>query len=292
MATMADLVAEARREAFGSLPDQINLAAANASAGATSLTLELDVSGIVTGQIISSGLNVWFVKTVDSGTKTLGVVPGFMGSNSDAVTSGDVVYISPRVTDFHLFKSINTIIRSLSSPSNGLYKRGTWTAAVDTQWQTYAIPAEAQGMVGLLGARVLHPSSSDLWVDLPAKSMVVQREANVIRLMRAIPASSSIEFRYKAPFTEAADLGDDPVDDCGLSETMLDIPPLGAAISLMRTTEARRAQVQTQGDSRRATETQQGGATGAARDLERRFKDRIDEEYMRLVAVEPNRVDR
>lgn len=291
MTTMADLVADARRMVYGSLSENLNLCAATYTAGDDSIVMELDVSGITTGTVLSSGLNVWWVKSVDTSTKTCYVITGYDNSPNSGMAVGDIITIRPQAHDWYLFTTMQDVIRSLSSPNNGLYKIGTWTTDVDPTYQTYPIPVAAQDGTGVLGARVLVPGQPDVWLDIPKKAILWQDSQNVVRLTRNLPAGTSIEFRYKGPFTVPTALTDDPIADVGLTSHMLDIPALGTAVTLLRTTEGRRMQVQSQGDSRRPTEVGQGANLNTAREFERDLKSRIGDEASRLIAQDPYRMD-
>lgn len=284
MTTMQDMIADVRRMAYGTLNDQINLVATEYTAGATTLVLDMDVSNITPGMVLSGGLNVWYVKGTDPTTKTVYVIPKFDNSPEAALPVGTFVYIKPRVTDWNLFSTLNEEILRMSSPENGLYKIASWTANVDSTWQTYAIPAEAQDMIGMLRVRYRVPGSDDTWVDIPDKTYRMQMNVDTfyVRLLRNIPSGTDIEFIYKAPFTPATSVTDDVVADCGLMQSMVDIPPLGAYASLMRTTESRRNQVQTQGDARRAQEVSSGANVNMYARVERDYKSRINEELARL----------
>jgi hypothetical protein len=281
--TMADMIASTKRMAYGSLSEQMNLISATALAGATELECELSVEGISPGTLVSSGLNVWWVKGLNAATNTLYVVPGYEGSPQAAVAIGDFLMIRPRVTDWYIFDELNSTIRSLSAPSNGLYREATFELDAETVYQTYEIPTEAQSMVSIIEIRALVPASPDEWVPIPTEWWKWQADQNLIRLLAAIPASSRLQVVYKAPFVAATALTDDPVDDLGLSETMLDIPPLGVTVTLLRTTESRRMQPQAQGDPRRAAEVSAGGNASIAREFARDFRQRIDDEYLRQV---------
>ena len=227
MTLLKDMVAETRRHAYGSMSEQMNLIGAVAAAGATSIVMDMDVSGITPGMILSSGLNVWYVRGTEASTKTVFVIPGIDNAPTAAVALNDFVYIKPRVTDFYLFDIINTEIGRLSSPENGLYRIDSWTEAVDATYQTYDIPtADAAAMIGLLRVRYRMPGTTDVWID---------------------------------------------------------IPPLGALGTLMRSTESRRNQVQTQGDARRASEVNSGPNLTSAQLADRDYKSRVQEEYIRLV---------
>jgi len=254
---------------------------------ATTITLELDVSGITAGMTLSSGLNVWYVKGIDVSSKSVYVIPGYDNSQQDATAIGDFVYIKPRVTDWFLFNVMNQEIVKLSSPSNGLYKIKSVAFDVDPTWQTYELdPADAADFTGMLRARYLIPGSTDVWLDIPDKSYRVQinEGTSYIRLLRNIPSGTQIEFLYKGPFSQATSLADDPVADCGLTASMVDIPALGCISTLLRTTDSRRNQVQQQGDARRAGEVGGTANSQIALQIDRQYRDRVQEEYARLVS--------
>ena len=293
MPTVAESVAEAKRLTYGSLSEQINLVGSGgAAAGAITIPLDMDVSGITTGMILSCGLNVWYVRSIDTAANTVQVIPGYDGSPQEAVTAGQFVTIKPRVTDWYLFNQINDEIRALSTPQKGLYKIAAWSAQVDPTYQTYAIPESAfAGFQGILRVRYRMPGTTDVWYDVPEKAYRVQIDptqgSSFIRLLRNIPSGTDLEFIYRGSFTPATSLSDDLVEDCGLVESMTDIPALGAAASLLRTTEARRNQVQTQGDARRAQEIGSGSNANASLLMQRNYDERIREEYARLVVRNP-----
>ena len=68
---------------------------------------------------------------------------------------------------------------------------------------------------------------------------------------------------------------------------MLDLPSMGAAVELLMTTESRRTQVQTQGDSRRSDEVPVTANSSIASALQRQYRARIQEEMTRLVTRIP-----
>lgn len=289
MTTMQEVVHDVRRRVYGSLTENVNLIQTDAAAGATEIQLELGVDGIQKGMLLSSGLNIWFVKGVYAATNTVFVIPGYNGAPQGAVTAGDMVYVRPRVTDWLMFNCINDQLRSMSSPENGLYKIGTWTATVDPTYQTYEVPTAALDMTNLIRVRWRWPGTTDVWTDMAPRfyRWVYSNDRNLVRLLLQIPSGTEIEFTYKAPFTLATSLTDDLVTDCGLTETMLDIPSLGASIQLLTTTESRRTQITTQGDSRRADEVPAGSNSNIANQLMRQHRYRIQEEAARLVTRMP-----
>lgn len=285
MTTIADLVADARRLTYGSMTEQINLVSSPAAAAATSVILDLDVSGITPGMVLSCGLNVWYVRGTTPSTNEVFLIPGYDNSPKDAVSVGDIVTVKPKVTDWYLFNIINDELRKLSSPTSGLYRIGSWSVNVSPTYQTYEVPAEALNMTNLARVRYRWPGTPDVWSDIRTSSYrwIVSEGSNKIQLLVNVPSGTEIEFTYKAPFVLATSLADDPVEDCGLSETMLDIPPLGAASSLLRTTDSRRNQITAQGDARRAAEVPSSVNLSTASVLDREYKMRVQDEYARLI---------
>jgi hypothetical protein len=289
MPTIKDAIADVRRMAYGSMSERINLIGTSASAVVDEVTLELDVSGIQEGMILSSGLNVWYVKGVSTSDRKVFVVPGIDNSPVGGVATGDMVYVRPRMTDWYAFNLLNEEIRSLSAPTNGLFKVGSWTVDSEPTYQTYVVPESAADMQDLIRVRYRLPGTPDVQMDLPVSAWRWRPSAdkNLIQLTRNIPMGTEVTFVYKGPFTPATSLSDDLVTDCGLSDTMTDIPPLGVVTMLLNTTESRRNQVQTQGDARRADEVPATSNSAAARDMRRVYEQRIQDEYTRLRAKYP-----
>lgn len=292
MTTMRDMIADTRRMAYGSLGDQINLVAQPYTANSTSLILDMDVSNITPGMMLSGDLNVWYVKGTDVSQKTVYVIPGYDNSPKKNMAVGDFVFIKPRVTDWYMFETMNQEILRLSTPEHGLYQIASWTAQVDPTWQTYAIPSTAfTNMIGMLRIRYRVPGSEDVWLDVPEKAYRMQINTtsgtSYIRILRNIPSGTTLQFLYKSKFNQAENLDDNVNVVCGLSETMVDIPTLGCLATLLRTTDSRRNQVQQQGDARRAGEVSGGSNMAIAQMVEKDHQMRIWEEAARLIQRVP-----
>ena len=82
------------------------------------------------------------------------------------------------------------------------------------------------------------------------------------------------------------------VTTVGLSDTMIDIPPLGAVPTLLRTTESTRLQVKAQGDTRRAGEVPATSNLSAANAFNRDFLARVGQERLRLNSYNPWKMSR
>lgn len=284
--TMSDLVSEVRRLTYGTLTEQLNLIKTDYAAGQTEIFLDMDMTQIQPGMILSSGLNVWYVRTVNTGSRSIRVIPGYDNAPCPSGSAGDFVYVRPRMTQWYAFSQLNNQFRQLSSPNRGLYKVGTFTKSINTTYQTYDIPTAALNMVGLARVRYRLPGTPDVWYEMPNNTY--RRMEDRIQLLQNVPSGGAqLEFTYRAPFTEATTLADDVETTIGLASTQLDIPPLGVAIGLIRTTESRRNQVQTQTDARRSAEVPPESNIGDATRMERAYAARVNEEYTRQLRNQP-----
>ena len=286
MTTINDLIFDVKRVAYAGLPEKINLMSASANPGATTLSMELDISGITEGTVLSSGLNVWYVKGTIPSTNQVLVVPGWDNSPQESATTGDIVYIRPRVTHWQIFNSLNDEIRRLSSPAVGLYSLQYWNTESDPTYQTYPVPASAT-VTDIARVRFRMPGTTDVWGDLPNSAYRYDKVNGIVQLLRMVPSGTDVQFIYKAPFVAATSVTDDLQTVCKLAETMNDIPVLGVVTALMQTTETRRNSTQIQGDTRRAAEVPASANAAAASMMRKEYDERIREEYARLVSSLP-----
>ena len=288
MTLMLDLIAATRRMTYGSMADQLNFLAAEYPMGDAELTMSMDVTNITPGMVLSSGLNVWYVIGVDAVAKKATVYAGYDNSHNDPLPVGSPVMIRPRVTDWLLFTYVSDTIKAISSPQHGLYRQASWDEPnTDVVWGTYAIPVEAQNMTDLIRVQARYIMTPDLWTDIPLQYVEWQPENQIVRVKGSLPMGTPLRFDYKAPFLAPSGLDDDVEVDLGIPESMHDIPALGAAARLLRTTESRRSQIHNQGDPRRATEVPPGANSASASDLSREFRQRIADEQTRLMIKNP-----
>lgn len=285
MTTMADVVAGARRSIYGSLPDKINLLTVAYGAGDTEVHLGMDVTGIRPGTVLCSGLNTWIVREIDTSTK-IATVLQYDGSPSTAGNVDDIVYASPRITDWYLFSKAAETIKQLSTPNNGLYRVVTWDADVDPVFGTYAVPSGVS-INGILQVKVTVPGTDDVWDQVPLEYVEFLPEQRTVQIATGMYAGATVTFTGKASFVEPTSLSDDLVAVCGLPPTATDIPELGAIAAHLRTMEGRRNQMIAQGDPRRAEEVSPGSNMGLARLADLDLRNRIADERALLMARYP-----
>jgi hypothetical protein len=270
------------------MSEQINLLAEPHRKDTDRIALQLDTQGITPGMILSCGLNVWFVKETTPATKTVYVVPGYDGSPSHNAEAGSVVTVKPRATDWQLFGDVNRAIQSMSSPVSGLYRVGYETSVAEFgHWGTYRI--NTFDVQSIISVRVRAPWDAQ-GREVQDRDWRWNSKDGTIRVLNPeFSWATSVDVTYRAPFLTAQGLDTDLVATCGLSDSMLDIPPLGAAAGLLLATEGRRAQVTSQGDSRRPGEVPPGSNSSAAREMRRRYEQRVNDEAARLIVKNPYR---
>ena len=68
---MSQMVGEVRRLTYGTLTKQLNLIKSDYGALQTEIFLDMDTNQIQPGMILSSNLNVWYVRTVNNGARSV-----------------------------------------------------------------------------------------------------------------------------------------------------------------------------------------------------------------------------
>ena len=276
--SVARQIADTRRLLSASLTDEIAVLAAPYSAGDTGLSLSRIPSRLGPGTVLCSGAATWMVTAVSGATCQ--VISGYEGNPDVSVPAGSVVRVAPRFTDYQLFTTIRQVIGSLSSAANGLYGTVRWTGVSANGM--YPIPDEiAPYLIRILSVR--KDIGTGELVNVVAWDASVSQPALYVRVydFDSLPYEFVAATKIIVPPSFETDL----IADCGMSDTMLDLPSLGAASILMHGQEARRVHNEAQGDPRRAENVPMTGGTNAGRELRRIFRERIVEEAQRLQSL-------
>jgi hypothetical protein len=297
MTTAADVVAATRRRLYGVDREQLNQVAVTlaASTAATTLQLTYDLTGIGAGTLLSCGLEVVYVWSVDDSTKQAVVQRGYQGSTVSVWTAGNVVYVNPRFTDFDIFTAVNDDLYDLSSPSSGLYQVRTLDLTAMSGQVGYDL--NAIDFLGIADIRWQQQNTVtkewtelvdyDVNENLPATAFA---SGTALFLTGAQPTpGQSMRVRYKSRFTQLTDLTTD-LATTGLPSTAFDLPPMGAALRLMDAQPVARADMRSQGDTRRADEVRVGEVLQAPAALRQRRTQRIADEARRLNQIWPQRL--
>lgn len=295
MATAADWVAETKRHLLSGHVEERNRLSADITSGATTLTLEFQVSGVARGTLLEIDLEVMYVWEV-SGT-TLTVERAQEGSVAAAHLDGATVRVKPRFYSFAILKALNDELSDLSSPVNGLYRVLTADFDYDSQYAGYDLSdvTGAATLLDVLEVRAKTAGTDRYWPVLSDFTVARGVDATVfpsgvaLFLHEGGYAGEPLSIRYKASFGSLAALSDD-VSTTGLPATAYDIPPLGAAARLVMGRDVKRAFTESQPEPRRAEEVPPGSSLQAARGLLALRQQRIAAEASRLSIQNPRRL--
>jgi hypothetical protein len=292
MTNAADWVAETRQMILGGINEERNKLSAAYTAGDDTLQFEYPMGGIQAGARICIGLNTFYVWSVTGQIAT--VTGGDEGTTDANASSGDVVRVRPRFTDNEIFSALNFDLHDLSSPQHGLFRIQTKSFTYDSTIEGYNMSSVASDVLSIVEIRYQTTDDTKLWPRIPSTQYRLVRDmpttdfASGLALILYEPANSgySVHVTFRRPFSTLTNLSTAKTDT-GLLTTAYDLPPLGAAISLMAGREIKRALTESQGDTRRASEVPVGAANLSVDRLRGQRQNRIVAERARLDSQYP-----
>lgn len=263
VATLASMIAQTlRRVQPGQQTETLQLNG-NISAGATSLSVTDPAGTILVNtrpeQVIAIDLELFYVQAV-AGT-TITVVPGYLGSTEAPHTSGALVYVNPRFSQFDVMSAINDDLLDLSA--QGLFQ----VKSLEITYNPAQLGYDLAGAVNLSGSPIISvqqkiPYPVGAWIPISRRKWTFTAGADTtdfpsgyaLRLNESGYPGMPFRVTYKSQFAPFVNLTDDATNVAGLSPSMYDLPPLGAMIALVAPREIKRNQIDMASDSRRATE--------------------------------------
>lgn len=299
--TLADLVNETQRLLA---PVQRSIAVTlngNYTAGGTSLAFTdgsaggVNAQSILPGTILSVDLELFLVTGVVSG----GSVPvsgGYLGSANVNHTSGVLVYINRRFTDFECRQQINHVLDELGG--EGLWHLGELTLSYNAVQQAYDLTdvntsVAITNYIDKIALRFKTPLPDRKYRTIPTSHFeVMPLGSTLVDTMfpsgyslilndGAWPGQQMI-FLFQQGFTHFAAYTDDAQTTALLGSTMNDLPPMGAMLRMVPPREVQRNQPYAQPDGRLATETPPGAISGSVNMVRAMYETRINEEKARL----------
>jgi len=277
--------------------EQLNRLSSGYSAGSGSMAFDFDISGIRAGTVLSVGTSTFYVWEVSTTLKTATVQASWDGTTDQDWPTGTVVRVAPRFTDAQILRAVNEDINDLSSPSNGLFQVGTSELTYDSALVGYDLSL-APNMISPIELRVENPGSFKEWTRIPSHKYRIVKGAPTgdegfesgmalfLYDMMAGATGDRLHLSYRKGFNQLSNSYSTKIST-GLPVSAWDIPPIGAAISLMAGREIKRSFVESQGDSRRAAEVTGGKSTESVIALQRLRLQRITAEKQRLDGFYP-----
>jgi len=232
---------------------------------------------------------------------------GFNGSTAATHAAGTIVYIQPRYSRFDISVALNDELRRLSSPDNGLFQVKAQTVTFNPVYMGYDLQqAVNDEYIDILEVRHKIPFPSrnypkigkwKILRSIPDESIFPSGQG-VVFYEGGYPGQP-VYIQYSAPFSMvdvtnaaqmAADLTGTYVDPTsgatlpttGMTNTMLDIPPLGVEIQLTLPREIRRNFTDVQPDPRKAPEVPSMAVSNSVQAMQIVYNQRVSEEAGRL----------
>ena len=289
VSSVAGVAHDVRRTVSQNLNDAIAFTAEPYVPGSGTVTLKSIPKRVGPGSVLSCGEATLYVVSVGSSSAKIDVMPGYDGGPDAPIPSNAPLRVNPRFTDYTLFRVISQVVGSMASPSLGLFAVKTETRTGMATDDFYPMPAAyADKVIRVLTVESSSDNAHD-WVPMRRDQMLVSYVPGN-RHLRLFNDALQYKIVYAVEITPPVSYSSDLITECGLSQTMLDIPALGASATLMSGQEARRVHQRAQGDPRRSEDVPITGATAAARDLRRLFERRVDEEHTRQINLYSYRV--
>ena len=277
--------------------EQLNRLASGYTAGSGSMSFDFDISGIRSGTVISVGTSTFYVWEASTTLKTATVQGAWDGTTDQDWPAGTIVRVAPRFTDAQILRALNEDINDLCSPSNGLFQVGIAELSYDSALIGYDLSA-APNMISPIELRVNNPGSYKEWTRIPSHKF---------RILKGAPTGADgfesglalflydqwggatgdrLHLTYRKTFNQLSTYYSTKAAT-GMPTTTWDLPPIGAAISLMAGREIKRSFTESQGDPRRASEVTGGKSTESVVALQRLRQQRIASEKQRLDGFYP-----
>jgi hypothetical protein len=293
MPTLAsDLIESTRHHLLTGQPEKLNKLSGSLTNSATTFALAYDVAGLQAGTIVAIDLEEIFVFSVDSTSKTVtDCIRGYNGSTAATHSSGAIVTVQPKFSKFRILEAINDDLKDLSSPLNGLYQLKTVDLTFNPVTFGYDL-AGATGMIGIQEVRFRTPGPQKTWPKIDSWQLLRNATSSgdfgdfpsgfALVVYESAQPGYPVHVVYRAPYVPLVNLTDNVLTVTGLVDTMLDLPPIGAAIRLVAGREIKRNFDEAQGEPRRAEEVPPQANIQSVSGLRALRRDRIMAESVRL----------
>lgn len=289
MSTAGALLDRVSRQLLSGTVEERNKLASTINDSVTSLTTTYEIGGLRTGTVLEIDSELMYIWEVSSGTKTLVVERGYMGTTAASHSSGETITLNPRFPRQTMLDMLNQDIDDLHSPANGLFSVVTSTFQYNGSDRQVNLSG-ATDVIDLIDVRVKYTSD-----DFPF--------IRGVRLQRNLPTADfpsgyalvfdddcvagDLVVRYKSPFVRAASLSSDIQSVCKVPVSMEDILEMGVIARIMGPREIKRNFTEAQGDTRRAEEVPYGAIMGSISNVLRMRRDRILAEKAKLTRQYP-----
>jgi hypothetical protein len=289
MSTAGALINRVSRQLLSGTIEERNKLATTVTSSDTSIVMSYDLAGLRTGSVFEIDSELMYVWVAESGSKTLTVERGYLGTTAAAHTAGALAILNPRFPQQQLLDSFNQELDDLSSPSNGLFR--VVTASVDYNGADRQVNlTNATTIIDLIDVRLRYLASDypvlrgvRLSRDLPTSDFA----SGFALTFDEVSMAGTLRVRYKAPFVRASTTSSDIQSVCLMPINMEDIVEMGVMARMLAVREVKRNFIESQGDTRRSDEVPAGSISNSVTNILRLRRDRIIAEASKLARQYP-----
>ena len=289
MSTAGALLNRVSRQLLSGTIEERNKLAVTVTSSDTSIVMSYDLAGLRSGSVFEIDSELMYVWVAESGSKTLTVERGYLGTTAVAHTAGALAILNPRFPQQQLLDALNQDIDDLSSPLNGLFQVVTVNITYNGSDRQTNL-TNAASVIDLIDVRLRYMNDDFVTIrgarlarDLPTADFA---STFAITLDQAV-MNGTLRVRYKAPFTRVATTADN-LQTVGLVPlSMEDILEYGVMSRMLATREVKRNFIESQGDTRRSEEVPVGAMSSSVSNILRIRRDRIVAEAAKLARQYP-----
>lgn len=282
------LIEETKHLLYGATHQRLNRISFNVDGFSQTISFLDELNEITRGSTISVSDEIMYVLSADQSAKTATVYRGFMGTTAINHESNELVEINPRFPRVFIKRALQQEIDSWGSrlfkvaPSNisfsqtsRIYDLGisNFISIIDVGFSPYS-------------GRTTR-SNAYRWSVLRDLDTADYPSGSAIEFLGNFPVSGTARIKAAQKFDVSTWTDATDVEALGLSTSMMDIPPIGAAWRLMSTKEVARTNMQAQPEPRRSEEVPAGHIASVAAQLKKLRDDRIEEERWTLMQRYP-----
>jgi hypothetical protein len=289
MSTASALLDRVNRQLLSGTIEERNKLATTVSSSDTSFVMSYDLGGLRAGTAFEIDSELIYIWEAVSGSKTVTVERGYMGTTAAAHTAGAVITLNPRFPKAQMLEALNQDIDDLSSPLNGLFR----IVSTDLNYNGSDRQIDLTGatsVLDLIDVRLRYLDSdypvirlTRLQRDLPTTDF-----ASGFAIVFDEPVmAGSLRVRYKAPFSRVSTISDSIQSVANIPTAMEDILELGVMSRVLSVREVKRNFIESQGDTRRSDEVGAGAMRDSFSNILRLRRDRIIAEAAKLARQYP-----
>lgn len=288
MTTVDDLVQATRRELNGMQRPTYNQLDGAISDSDASIVLTQDTRAISEGSYLSIGDEIVYVFSIAA--QDVAVMRGMLGTTAVSHADLALVEVNPRFPDFSIKDALKKEINSLS-PRLFAVDSVTVPMISGRTDAELAIPDEWLEILSIV--RGPRPNEGR-FIDIAGEGKrglptSVYSSGSALFLTNAAESAIDVVVHYALPFDVTTFTDATTLADIGMSESMADIPPLGAVWRLVAGREIKRNFTESQADPRNAAEVPAGAIANSARVMKALRDERVREEMMNIRARWPMR---